>query len=143
MSPQPHHDYALAARVWALGLAFEARLARELVALKLSVADFRLIGEVMGAPAGLRQSELSRRLGVTAPTVSAAVSRLERAGVLRRRVDPDDPRAKRVYLSEAAPLEPGLEVLQRLDALLRAGLSAADRKRLPGLLDGLTGRLSE
>ena len=57
MSSQSPHEYSLAARVWALGLAFEARLARELVALKLSVADFRLVGEVMVAPAGLRQSE--------------------------------------------------------------------------------------
>lgn len=124
---EPNPNDLLILQLWQLSVTFEARLAAELAELGLSVPAFRLVGEVARTPHGLRQSELASRLGVSAPTVSAAVTRLESDGVLVRRADPDDPRARRVCLAEGASLEPGAEVLRRLEALLVQGLSADER----------------
>jgi DNA-binding MarR family transcriptional regulator len=50
---------------------------------------------------GLAQSELAERLLVTAPTISNSLERMETAGWIVRRPDPDDRRVSRVYLTDA------------------------------------------
>ena len=127
--------------VWALSQSFDARLTEALQPMGLSVAGFRLVGEVMRSPDGLRQSELAQRLGVRAPTVSAAVTRLEGSGVVVRIRDPEDPRAWRVRISEGAPLEHGFDVLRRIDDELADGMSARTRHRLVARLNRLAERL--
>jgi len=129
-------------RLWALQVLFDARLSHELAAVGLTRAEFRLVGEVMSAPEGVRQGELARRLGVRPPTVSAALTRLEASGVVVRTRDPDDPRARRVTLAPGAPLVPGVEVLERLDADLVQALEPGERERIVELLDRLAARLA-
>lgn len=130
-------------RVWALHLAFERALAAAILPLGLTVAEFRLVGEVMRVPGGLRQGDLAQRLGVRAPTVSAAVTRLERNGVLSRRPDPDDPRARIVVLAEDAPLTHGVDILKAVDDGLFGHLSPADREALGTLLEAALRPLTE
>ncbi|XXV34779.1 MarR family transcriptional regulator [Sorangium sp. So ce1504] len=48
---------------------------------------------------GLSQSALIERLGVEPPTVTKALGRLEKAGLVVRRRDPNDARVSRVYRS--------------------------------------------
>ena len=50
---------------------------------------------------GQSHSELARALCVSAPTISKMVQRLERAGFVERRPDPDDERVSCVYLTDA------------------------------------------
>lgn len=123
--------------LWALSHALEQRLTHELAALGLTLAEFRLIGEVLNAPEGLRQSQLAERLGVRPPTVSAAVKRMEASGLLRREVDPEDPRARRVIVAEGAPLGPGLDVIARIDTLIRSTLGTDATAELTGLVQRL------
>ena len=129
-------------QLWELAVNFEARLATELAELGLSGSTFRLVGELMHAPDGLRQGELARRLGVRPPTVSAAVSRLERDGLVLRKKDPDDPRARRVCLAENADLGAGFEVLLRLENTLVDGLTPLEVDAMRGLLTTLNQRLA-
>lgn len=49
----------------------------------------------------LRLGELSKRLGITASTLTRNISRLEDRGLLCRVGDPDDRRAQRVALTES------------------------------------------
>ena len=49
---------------------------------------------------GLTPSELAEALGVEPPTVTNMLSRMERAGLLKRCRDPEDARCTRVYLTE-------------------------------------------
>jgi DNA-binding MarR family transcriptional regulator len=146
MSKPATHD-ALEAltvtRLWALQLEFQARLERALARsnLGLTSAGFRLVGELMNAPEGLRQRELAQRLGVTAPTVSVAISRLEASGVVQRIDDERDPRAWRVRLARGAPIGAGLDVLEALDHEVFGGLSKKDRRVFSRLLDRLTAHL--
>lgn len=136
-------DELLAVRLWSLLDAFEVRLAAELEGLDITVAGFRLIGEVMQSLDGVRQSELARRLRVTPSTVSTAVTRLEERGLVRRVADPDDPRAWRVCLDADARLLAGVEVLQRIDADLTAGMSTTGQMRLMRNLDQLRCQLRQ
>ena len=129
-------------RLWALQVAFQARLDRALSGLGLTSAGFRLVGELMSAPRGLKQRELAQRLGVKAPTVSVAISRLEAAGVVERLEDPEDPRAWSVRLAPNAPLAPGVEVLESLERDLVGSLSSKDRRGLIDLLERVTARMS-
>jgi len=137
----PNLDQLGVLQLWSLLSSFELRLAAELAELGLSVAAFRLIGEVMLEPAGIRQGELARRLGVRPPTVSAAVTRLEQSGLIHRVTDPHDPRARRVCLSANAPLLPGLDVLQRMEVALFDGMTAEERAQTIDMLSTLNRRL--
>ena len=127
--------------LWALFVSFERRLASELGELGLTVAAFRLIGEVMNSPDGIRQSELARRLGVRAPTVSSAIGRLEARGFVYRLADPTDPRARRVHLAPEAPLSAGVDVLLRMDTQLFGGLPDGERLQARELMQKLSNSL--
>jgi DNA-binding MarR family transcriptional regulator len=52
-------------------------------------------------PEGLTQTELTRRMTSDPNTIAALVDRMERAGLLERRVDPQDRRALRLRLQPA------------------------------------------
>jgi DNA-binding MarR family transcriptional regulator len=51
---------------------------------------------------GMRQIDLAQEMGVEPITVARLVDRLEMMGVLERRADPVDRRAKRLFLTAAA-----------------------------------------
>lgn len=130
-------------RVWSLCEAFEARLARELAPLDLSVSGFRLVGELLAAPEGLRTGELARRIGVKPPSITSMVARLVASGVVVVVADATDARATRIKLAPRAPLGRGLDVLARLDRALVGDATPTARRRLARTLDGLVARLRE
>lgn len=132
-----------AVALWAMLISFERRLAAELEPLGLTVSGFRLIGEVMTSPDGIRQSELARRLGVRAPTISAAVRRLEERGFVYRTPDPDDPRARRVCISPETSLQAGVDVLSRLDERLFGSLTPTERATTRALIKTMADRLED
>ena len=70
------------------------------------------------------------------------MKRLEKSGVLTREPDPRDPRARIVRVAATAPLERGLEVLDRLESLAVASLSPTDRQALPRVLDRMVASLT-
>jgi DNA-binding MarR family transcriptional regulator len=103
-------------------------------AADLDLADFltlRTIELGVDTPGGLVQD-----LGLNPAVVSRALTRLAKAGLIERRIDPEDSRRSRVELTEegtrtneaiAARVRPGLS--RRLDRL--------DGDRVRALLDGL------
>ena len=71
---------------------------------------FEAIGVYRGQPPvlealwqndGLTHSELAAQLHIRPATISRMVQRMEQAGFLERRSDPDDQRVSRVYLTRA------------------------------------------
>jgi DNA-binding MarR family transcriptional regulator len=50
---------------------------------------------------GLMHTELARRLQVQPATITKMLQRMEKAGFVERRPDPNDQRVSRVYLTEA------------------------------------------
>jgi DNA-binding MarR family transcriptional regulator len=71
---------------------------------------------------GVRQNVLAERMGVEAMTLSGSLDRLEARGLIERRPDLDDRRAKTVHLTPAG--EAMLERIQPIAAALRADASS-------------------
>lgn len=69
---------------------------------------------------GTRPSELAKKLGVSKQAVGQLVGELEAMGIVERRPDPDDGRAKRVCFTEQGlrSILDGLAHLRRVEAEL-------------------------
>jgi MarR family transcriptional regulator, transcriptional regulator for hemolysin len=128
-------DRLLVLRLWATQLLLEARLDEQLQAAGMTIAEFRLIGELLQAPNGLRQNELAKRLGVRAPTISASVARLEAAGVVIRNADSTDPRARIVSLAPGAPIDVGVDLLENLEIRIHKALSKEEFAQFDQMLE--------
>jgi MarR family transcriptional regulator, organic hydroperoxide resistance regulator len=93
---------------------------------------------------GLSQSELAARLCVELPTLTKAVQRMERAGLLIRRADAQDTRVSRVYLTEKgrALYAPALKVWQDLEARTLRGMTELEKALLRRLVQQAASNLS-
>jgi DNA-binding MarR family transcriptional regulator len=85
---------------------------------------------------GLRMGELARRARLSKQTMTQMVSQLESEGLVERRIDPDDARASRIYLTRRARrFEPAAtDVIAELERLARRSLGA---RRVAELRDAL------
>jgi DNA-binding MarR family transcriptional regulator len=95
--------------------------------------------------AGLRLTDLSERLLVRPPSVTGAVDRLVRAGLVAREASASDLRAKHVGLTLRGRqcVEQVLAVHgSQVDSVL-GGLSPAERSQLQQLLDKLIGHMDK
>lgn len=93
------------------------------------------------ADGALRLGELSKRLGITASTLTRNVARLEDRGFLRRIIDPDDGRAQRVALTATgrqATAEVGLQEIE----FARSVLECLPPGSVTSTLDGFNQLLS-
>ena len=78
---------------------------------------------------GLKQSELAEMLDLQPITLTRLLDRICDAGLIERRSDPNDRRAKRLYLTPAA--RPLLEQLSDLgDELMGTALAGVDRDQV-------------
>ena len=93
---------------------------------------------------GLSQSELAARLRVELPTLTKAVQRMERVGLLIRQADAQDTRVSRVYLTEngRALYAPALKVWQDLEARMLHGMTEIEQAFLRRLLQQMITNLS-
>jgi len=99
---------------------------------------------VLAREEGINQGMLADRLEVEPITLSRMVDRMQDAGLLERRADPDDRRAWKLYLSDnATPLIAELRALGEIlsDEALE-GVSAAERDTLADLLGRVRCNLS-
>ncbi|MEX2161058.1 MAG: MarR family transcriptional regulator [Anaerolineales bacterium] len=96
--PRSTHDrlIGLFTRLQALGLG-QPRFKQK----GLSLPQFGLLMCILQSP-GIRLNQVAEMLGVSTPTVSVAVRKLESEGWLRRKLDPADRRAARLFLSAKA-----------------------------------------
>ena len=85
---------------------------------------------------GLPQVELTKRLGVEPASVSKAVERMEDAGFIQRRPDPEDARANCIFLTEQGRSleEPVRRILEQAEEILTAKMSTEERLLLRRLL---------
>ncbi|MDG1495253.1 MAG: MarR family transcriptional regulator [Porticoccaceae bacterium] len=94
---------------------------------------------------GAQQKRLADIIGVTAITMTGLVDRLERAELVERRQDPQDRRAKRVFLTDK--VEPLMEKIKLVAKQVRSsalkGISAAEEQQLADLLRRMRANLRE
>lgn len=81
---------------------------------------------------GLTQTDLAARLQITPATVTKMLQRMEKAGFVWRKPDPEDQRVSRVYLTEAgwAVKSEVNAVFQRMEMETFANLGEEDHRQL-------------
>jgi len=91
----------------------------------------------------LRLTELGERLLIRPPSVTGAISRLERMGLVQRTAAADDLRAKHVCLTDA-----GRELIRQVEphraaqiAKVMAGLTEPEQDTLRNLLDKMASHM--
>ena len=94
---------------------------------------------------GVQQKTLARLMDIKPITLARHIDRLEQKGWVERRDDPEDRRAKRLFLTAKA--SPQLDKLQKLGLKVRkqamAGISAADEARVLEVLIRMRDNLSD
>jgi MarR family transcriptional regulator, transcriptional regulator for hemolysin len=92
---------------------------------------------------GINQVDLAGCTGCTPMTLMRILDRMEQDGWVERRPDPEDRRVRRLYLTRAAMtmVTRIWAIADRARAESLAGLDAADRERLIGLLERIRGNL--
>lgn len=137
-------DDTVSWQVTKLAKAHRALVGDALAELGLHLGQDLLL-EQLWRQDGLSQSSLMARLGVEPPTVTKMLQRLERAGLLRRERDPDNPRLWRVYLTERGRdlQQPVRDLRRQVERRLLTGLSDEDRERLVALLARVTANLRQ
>jgi DNA-binding MarR family transcriptional regulator len=78
----------------------ERRLGQALAAHGVSLSQFDVLATLWHGE-GITQQDLAERLLVTKGNVVGLINRIEAAGWVERRPDPDDRRANRLYLTDA------------------------------------------
>jgi DNA-binding MarR family transcriptional regulator len=86
---------------------------------------------------GLTPGEIARRLAVATPTIVNTATRMEEAGLLARRPDPDDARLVRLYLTPHARSvrEPVIQARAGLERRVTATLTPAELDHLRSALE--------
>ena len=94
---------------------------------------------------GLTQSQLAENMCVQPPTVNKMLSRMESSGLVERRIDPEDNRVSRVYLTEQSRCMQHQveETWQQLEAKTVANLTSDERILLRRLLMQIYENLTE
>ncbi len=125
--PQRGFGFLLKDVVRLMGRNFERRIAP----LGMTQSQWRALLR-LARKEGVNQASLAEQLDIRPISMTQTIDRLQAAGLVERRPDPDDRRAVRLYLTEAArPL------LRQIDGLIAAtleealaGLSEAARHQL-------------
>jgi len=99
----------------------------------------------LGRNEGISQVALAQLLEIQPITLLRNVDRLEQAGLLERRQNPTDRRARQLYLTPAAqPLLDEITALGRsLTEAALSGIAAGDRATLISTLQQIKGNLAE
>ncbi len=111
--------------------------------IKLTRSQWSVLAHLLRSD-GIQQKDLAEQMDITAITLTGLLDRMEREGWVERRADPDDRRAKRIYLTEkVAPVTKELRSLAReVRKSALQGLSEAEQQQLMSLLIRVRSNLS-
>lgn len=124
---------AVFARISRIARLADLRRAEVLEPLGLQQGDVSVLAALWRHPGGLRPLELRRTMLIGSGTLTARLDRLEAAGLLERRPDPDDRRGRLLHLTAAG---------ERLVPEVVTDLLAIENELLAGLPPSVRDRLS-
>ena len=122
-------DFRLANEAWEAYYRAQATIAHEFTAADiwggLLTREYAVLYALSSEPEGLRISELGDDVLLTQPGMSRLIARLEARGLVERRDDADDARARRICLTRA-----GTEIQRRVGASLARQIAQAMTRAL-------------
>lgn len=131
-------------RISSTGYLIARRFHEILAPVGLLPREFALLRAV-GAAEGQSQQATGERLGIPPSRMVAFVDGLEERGLLERRLNPDDRRARALHLTAEGRrlLGRAFELAAQHERDLCADLSEAEREQMLDLLDRVSARLGE
>jgi len=81
-------------------LKFEGEALRKLSSDPVTVAEAHLLEAIAQQPDGITVGQLAGRAGITAPTATVAVKKLEKKGLVAKTSSPDDARSSLISLTK-------------------------------------------
>lgn len=128
-----------------LQIRLENYMNRQMLALDLTFAQGHIIGFLSHAKEPCCARDIERFFGLSHPTVSGLLNRMEAKGFIEIRPDPRDKRIKRIVL-----LEKGVACSRQIqqsiednDRRMLQGFTEEETVQLQSLLDRLIANLSE
>ena len=91
----------------------------------VSLQEFRIIGLLIGET-GCNQKELAKKLSVQPATLSVAINKLEKRGLIERKTSPTDKRVNYLTLSDEIDFTKMDEVIVDVEERMTAGIKAKD-----------------
>lgn len=91
---------------------------------------------ILGSEGELSQRELAKLIGITPPSMTVALRKLEKQGYVQRKVDEKDQRIQRITITDqgADCLNELKETMHMLEAGLYEGISEEERKELQRIM---------
>lgn len=119
--------------VHALGRAFQEAAG----AHGISRTHGMVLRQLMDSSGGITAAVLSRCLGITRATMSAALADMERDDLIERVPNPDDARSQLIHLTELgqARMRAFPEIVKQVDARVFAGFTDEDRRLFKELME--------
>jgi DNA-binding MarR family transcriptional regulator len=135
---EPKAPSSLAFLLSQVGVYAARRFAQRIAAVDLQPPLFRVLN-VVDAAEGQSQQAIGEAIGAPASRMVAIVDELEQRGLVERRPHPSDRRIRALYLTGEGRklLARGRRIATEHGEELTRGMSAADRKRLIALLQGV------
>ena len=100
----------------------------------LTLAEFRIVGLLMGEEKGYSQKELAKKLAISAPSLSVSIANLENKQWIDRFADEQDLRIKRIRVSPNADFAGIAGVISTLEGQATKGISQQDLKTTQAVL---------
>jgi len=101
----------------------------------ISLAEFRIVGILMGEESGFSQKQLAEKLGISCPSLSVSINKLENKQWVVRINDHQDQRIKRIALAPKANFESIYHLIMALESQATAGITEKDLKTTKRVLE--------
>ena len=92
----------------------------------LTLAEFRIVGVLMGEEKGYSQKQLAQKLDISAPSLSVSIASLEKKHWIQRISDEEDLRIKRIRVSPQANFAGIADLISTLEGQATKGISQKD-----------------
>ena len=92
----------------------------------LTLAEFRIVGVLMGEEQGYSQKELALQLGISSASMSVSINSLEKKQWIQRITDHSDQRVKRIKVSPKANFDDIAQLIYQLEAQATKGITKKD-----------------
>ena len=93
---------------------------------EITLAEFRIVGLLMGEEQGFSQKQLAQKLSISSPSLSVSISSLEKKHWLQRINDEHDLRIKRVRIHPDADFSGIAHLITLLESQVTKGISKKD-----------------
>ncbi len=89
----------------------------------ITLAEFRIVGLLMGEEQGFSQKQLAKKLSISSPSLSVSISSLEKKQWLQRINDEHDLRIKRIRIHPDADFSGIANLITLLESQVTKGIS--------------------